>query len=78
MLVGYRRAAHLLEVKNPESAHAKRKAKNISGATAARQQEWRERWRGPPVVTVRTAEEALMAIGAVRPAEPECSGDGLV
>ena len=66
LLVGYRRAAYLLEVKRHGSEHAKAKpgGKGKSSQTATRQLEWRQRWRGPEVVTVRSPEEALAAIGA--------------
>lgn len=54
LLVGYRRRAFLLEVKSAE------------GTLNAEQLSWHRTWRGPPVAVVRTPEEALRAIGAIK------------
>lgn len=56
LLVGFRRRTYLLEVKNPEA----------DGELNAEQLEWHSDWRGQPVITVETPNEALRAIGAVR------------
>ena len=52
LLVGFRGAAYLLEVKTAR------------GRLNAKQREQFARWRGAPVVVVRTPEQALEAIGA--------------
>lgn len=54
LLVGYRRRSFLLEVKTPE------------GVPNEAQIDWHLRWQGPPVAVVRSPEEALRAIGAIR------------
>jgi hypothetical protein len=56
LLVGYRRRTFLLEVKNPDAG----------GELNDDQLDWHREWRGQPVVTVETPEEALRAIGALR------------
>lgn len=66
LLVGYRGANHLLEVKNPDTRYGQgRKSGARTAATHEAQADWHQNWRGR-VVTVRTVEEALVAIGAVR------------
>lgn len=61
LLVGFRGANFLLEVKNPNSRYGKGKQSNEAG-TRERQELWQAAWRGR-VVVVRTVEEALAAIG---------------
>jgi len=53
ILVGYRNKDTLMELKTG------------NGEVRASQRTWHHRWRGRPVVVVRTPEEALMAIGAI-------------
>lgn len=59
LLVGYRLATYLLEVKDPDQAPSKRRLR-------ASQVDWHDYWRGGRVVVVLTAGDALRAIGAVR------------
>lgn len=52
LLVGYRRATYLLEVKSP------------GGSLTPAQVAWHRDWKGLPVAVVHSVEEALDAIGA--------------
>ena len=54
LLVGHRGVTYLLEVKN------------VKGKTTPDQDAFYAWWRGGPVHIVRTADEALSAIGAIR------------
>lgn len=54
LLVGYRGATYLLEVKNVKGKNKTTPDQDVFYA-------W---WRGAPVSIVRTADEALLAIGA--------------
>jgi hypothetical protein len=54
LCVGYRNVDRLIEVKGPE------------GRVADHQRKWHNTWRGRPVTIVRTVDEALIAIGAIR------------
>lgn len=65
LLVGYRGRTLLLEVKNPDTRYGQEKNDNSCG-TLQRQEDWRAAWRGSPVVVVRSIDEALLAIGAVK------------
>ena len=56
LLVGHRGATYLLEVKNVKGKNRTTPDQDVFYA-------W---WRGGPVHIVRTADEALSAIGAVR------------
>jgi hypothetical protein len=48
-------------VKNP----LKLEIKAATGTLTGDEQEWHKRWKGLPVVVVRTPEDALRAIGAL-------------
>ena len=54
LLVGYRGLTHLIEVKNPH--------RTDKDAAAPRQAAWRARWRGTPVLVVRTLEDVQAAL----------------
>jgi Holliday junction resolvase len=54
LAVGYRGVTHLLEVKATD------------GTSTPDQIEWHSRWRGRPVIIVRTVDAALRAIGALK------------
>lgn len=54
-MVGYQGTTYTLEFK----------AGRTSKAVRERQEKWRAEWRGSPVVTVFTPDEALRAIGAI-------------
>jgi hypothetical protein len=56
LLVGFRGATYLLEVKNVKGKNKTTPDQDVFYA-------W---WRGGPVHIVRTADEALSAIGAIR------------
>lgn len=77
LLVGLHEQTWLIEVKAPEARGEYRPdyagtAKAGSHAmTAARQREWAGRWRGAPPLTVRSAEEALQALGLAGVAGPQ-------
>lgn len=53
LLVGFRDGTFLIEVKGEK------------GRLTDAQKRFRERWRGGPVITARTWQEALRAIGAI-------------
>lgn len=57
LLVGRGRVTFLLEVKRPE-----RSANESRPATVARQQRFRDTWRGGPVRVVRSVDEALAVV----------------
>jgi Holliday junction resolvase len=59
LLVGYRGWTVLIEVKDSE------------GKLRESQHEWARRWRGCPPLVVRSAHEALSALGMAAPAETE-------
>lgn len=70
LLVGYRGATLLLEVKTelgPQGGRrgggASRPSAGGDGTYSRDQLAWRAAWRGAPPVTVRTPAEALAAIG---------------
>lgn len=58
LLVGFRNDIWLIEVKSPT-------AKKRNEGKTDHQVKWHGDWRGKPVVVVRTADEALAAIGVV-------------
>lgn len=58
LLVGYRREAFLLEVKDASKPPSARKLTELEAR-------WHRQWTGLPVCVVHTPEEALQAIGAV-------------
>lgn len=65
LLVGYAGRTIMLEVKNPAT---KRGQQGMSGKrTAARQQKFRDEWRGAPVYVVYTASEALAKLAEPKP-----------
>lgn len=75
LLVGYRGDDFLLEVKDPAEVRVHKRLKkdgtpqtSITPATDLTddQREWHAWWRGRKPVVVRTPEEALRAIGAIR------------
>lgn len=72
LLVGYRGASHLLEVKHLSATGktvrrtSQGKRPDAEGRTKA-QADWWAAWRGSPPVIVRTPAEALAAIGATSP-----------
>lgn len=55
LLVGYRREAFLLEVKDPTKPKSDQRL-------GEKQVTWHADWRGPPVKVVKTVDEALAAI----------------
>lgn len=59
LLVGYRRATYLLEVKDGAKVPSAQKL-------TADQLSWHAQWRGLPVHVVHDVDEALAAIGATR------------
>ena len=59
LAVSFRGVIDLIEIKNPSNSYGKR-------GLNKRQQTWVDAWRGKPVIVVRTVEEALRAIGALR------------
>jgi len=59
LLVGYRGVNVLLEVKRPAGAKGGTSHRDLLPGQA----EWHAAWRGAAPVVVRTAEEALAAIG---------------
>lgn len=63
LLVAYKTAMYLLEVKNPK-AKGGGKYNTGDGCLTAAQTRWWAQWKGPRPVIVRTAHEALLAIGA--------------
>lgn len=72
LLVGYRGASYLLEVKAPlgprggnrsRGTGAARLSAGGDGTLSSDQLAWRAGWRGAPAITVRTPAEALAAIG---------------
>lgn len=68
LLVGYRGATELLEVKLPLGPKGgksqRREAEGGRGDMTADQVAWWDEWRGRPAHVVRSAAEALAAIGA--------------
>ena len=71
LLAGYRGHTYLLEVKRPLGPRGGSDGRNL---TPAQQKLWDE-WRGAPFQIVRSIQQALEAIGAVKPARippPEC------
>lgn len=58
LLVGYRAANYIMEIKDPSKPPSKRK---LTLAQAA----WHARWRGQKAI-VETVDQALYVIGAVR------------
>lgn len=69
LLVGYRGVTYLIEVKNPDdNAGAKKGGKRTKGrgALTPDQVEWFEAWNGRRVYVVINADEAMVAIGALR------------
>jgi len=59
LLVGYRKVNTLIEVKDGEAPPSKRRL-------TPDEQDWHDAWRGQ-VCVVESPEEALRAIGAVKP-----------
>jgi hypothetical protein len=75
LLVGFRGENHLLEVKSPaELVTGKDRRKDgtpqvrrqAAGELSKGQRTWHQTWRGKAPSLVRTPEEALRAIGAIR------------
>ncbi len=68
LLVGYRGATTLLEVKLPLGARGgksqRREAEGGSGDLTKSQVLWWSTWLGAPAIIVRSVDEALAAIGA--------------
>lgn len=60
LLVGNRGKTYLLEVKRPKAKGQQ------AGELSPAQEAWHAAWRGWPVAVVRTVEEALKAVGAMR------------
>lgn len=81
LLVGWREATYLLEVKNPLGPLGGKRGGGASlpgqggdGVLTEDQLAWRAAWRGAPPVIVRTPAEALAAIGAqAAGAEPDAA-----
>jgi hypothetical protein len=66
LVVGFRGATYLLEVKTPEAP--KKRRGSTKRALRQSQVDWMAAWRGGPVAQVETPEQALAAIGLhVRP-----------
>lgn len=66
LLVGFRGATFLLEVKKPadqKPGGASQKYRGGDGTLTPAQQKWWAEWKGDPPRVVRTVEEALEAIG---------------
>lgn len=75
LLVGYRGQTFILEVKSPEEVRVCKDVRKdgtlqlrreAAGELTDGQAKWMARWRGKKPVVVRTPEEALRAIGALR------------
>lgn len=68
LLVGFRGGTWLLEVKRPLGVRGgmpeRRDHEGGAGDMTAAQVKWWSAWKGSPAIVVRTAEEALAAIGA--------------
>lgn len=56
LLVGFRGEIHLFEVKSEL-------ARRRDGGRTEAQADWHQKWRGRPVIIVRSANDALVAIG---------------
>lgn len=65
LLCGHADRTILLEVKSDADWRTAAAARGREIPTAAAQARWKASWRGGPVVTVRTVEEALRAVGAL-------------
>lgn len=65
LLVWFNGVHHLLEVKNPD-AKGGGKYNTGEGCLTSAQVKWWSRWKGPTPKIVRSAAEALEAIGARR------------
>lgn len=66
LLVGFRGATYLLEVKTPQK-NGRARSRNHEGGRGElkpRQASFLDAWCGGPVAVVHTVEEALAAIGA--------------
>lgn len=57
LLVGFRGQTFAVEVKTPGTSYGRKLNQN--------QQDFADAWRGGPVLTVSTPEQALRAIGAI-------------
>lgn len=68
LLVGYQGRTFLIEVKNPEDTTGPKGGKRTQGRGCLRPAQviWFAAWKGVPVVEVINADEALVAIGALR------------
>jgi Holliday junction resolvase len=62
LLIGYGGTTFLIEVKSPRSLVPGAGGSLREKVTARTQAEWREKWRGGPVVVVRSVDEALAAV----------------
>ena len=64
LLVGLRGSTWLVEVKDEAGQiEFKDGSKSHGAVTRKRQKEWAARWRGTPVVVVRSPSDALKALG---------------
>jgi len=61
LLVGYRGVTYLLEVKRPLGPRGGKRGGTLTPA----QKDFNLQWKGAPVQIVRSATEALRAIGAI-------------
>jgi hypothetical protein len=64
LLCGFRGLNILLEVKNPTTRYGQGRNDNAAGTTA-RQEQWRDTWRGQ-VAVVWSVEEAFEVLGLAR------------
>lgn len=72
LLVGFKGTNWLLEVKNPDGLNG---AVRRGGGLTSDQEAWVSQWHGG-VWIVRSPEEALRTIGAIRPTKPRRTDDG--
>jgi len=67
LMVGVNGSTWLVEIKDEKAQTDFRPGvKGTHALTAARQKEWAARWRGTPVIVVRSPSDALNALGLVR------------
>jgi hypothetical protein len=65
LLVGYEGRTYLLEVKDTHGKQGRGMKKTATGLRET-QERWWASWRGATPIVVTTADEALVAIGALR------------
>jgi hypothetical protein len=65
LCVGRQGVTYLLEIKNQDTKRGQ--GGEIGKATAARQREWLEAWRGGQAVIVTSVAEALATVGVAQP-----------